>query len=194
VRDDDIEDLASRLEASLGELVRETRLRLRVRLVGGRLAPFAGGPVARIELNAMAEYERRGAHLFRPGRLIGVEAQNRGTVGADVQAAGIDVDHGPDQPHPSRCACVPNDITGWQFPCRVDGHETRIWFETEDRIRGFSDGLYRTHGLVPQRFRGWVELGHGDRLCGEWIARADLPIWEPGVGEQHLRARFNEPR
>ena len=24
--------------------------------------------------------------------------------------------------------------------------------------------------------------GNGDRLHSEWLARADLPIWEPGVG------------
>ena len=193
VQDDDIADLAARLEASLDELVRATRLQLEVRLVGGRLAPFASSPVARIDLDAMEEFGRKAAHLFRPGRLIGVEAENRGPVGAEVQAAGIDIDHGPDQPHPWKYAFAPNNITIWQYPCRVDGHATRAWFETEDRIRGFADGLHRARGLVPQRFRAWAELGNGDRLCGEWITRADLPIWEPGVSEQHLRTRFGEP-
>jgi hypothetical protein len=121
-----------------------------------------------------------------------VEVENPGLVGAEVQAAGIDIDHGPDQPGPWQYTFAANDLTEWQFPCRVEGHATRAWFETEDRIRGFLDQLYATRGLAPQRFRPWAELGNGDRLSGGWTARADLPIWEPGVGETQLRARFGE--
>jgi hypothetical protein len=115
-------------------------------------------------------------HLFRPGRLIGVEAENRGLVGAEVRAAGIEIDHGPRQPGFWQYAFAANGIAQWEFPCRVDGHATRDWFETEDRIRGFLDQLYQARGLAPQRFRAWAELGNGDRLVGEWMARADLPI------------------
>ena len=79
------------------------------------------------------------------------------------------------------------------FPCRVEGHATRVWFEPEDRIREFVDALFAARGLSPQRFRGWALLGDGDRVCGEWITRADLPIWAPGVGEAQLTARFDEP-
>jgi hypothetical protein len=68
----------------------------------------------------------------------------------------------------------------------------RAWFETKDRIRGFVDRLYAARGLAPQRFRAWAGLGDGERLAGEWLARADLPIWEPGIGEAQLRARFGE--
>jgi hypothetical protein len=81
VQDCDIADLVTRLEASLGELVRATRLQLQVRLVGGRLAPFAGSPVARIDLEGMEEYGRRGAHLFRPGRLVGGGSGEPGACG-----------------------------------------------------------------------------------------------------------------
>ena len=81
---------------------------------------------------------------------------------------------------------------GAGFPCRVGGHVMRAWFETKDRIRGFVDRLYAARGLAPQRFRAWAGLDDGERLAGEWLARADLPIWEPGIGEAQLRARFGE--
>ncbi len=192
VRDEDIEDLAARLESSLSQLVEATRLQLEVRVVGGRLGPFAGSPVVRIDLDAMEEFGRRGAHLFRPGRLIGVEVENRGPVGAEVRAAGIDIDHGPDQQGPWQYAFAANNLTLWQFPCRVDGHSARDWFEHEHDLREFADRLYCLRGLVPRRFRAWAALGNGDRRHGEWISRADLPIWEPGIGEEQLRARFGE--
>lgn len=69
----------------------------------------------------------------------------------------------------------------------------RVWFEPEGHIRRFVDTLFAVRGLSPQRFRGWALLGDGDRVCGAWIARADLPIWEPGVGEAQLGTRFGEP-
>ena len=121
-----------------------------------------------------------------------MEVENRGLVGAEVQVAGIEIDHGSAQPGPWRYTYVDNGITQWGFPGRVDGHATRTWFEKENRIRGFVDRLYAGRGLAPQRFRAWAELGNGDRLFGEWTARADLPIWEPGVGEAELRAMFGE--
>jgi hypothetical protein len=114
-------------------------------------------------------------------------------VGPDVQAAGIDIDHGTAQPGAWQYAFPDNGITPWGFPCPIDGHATRAWFETEERIRGFLDALHAARGLSPRRFRAWALLGDGDRVCGEWIARADLPVWEPGTSEAQLRARFGEP-
>jgi hypothetical protein len=145
-----------------------------------------------MNLDGLDEIDSRMGHLFRPGRLIGVEVENHGIVGAEVQAAGIDIDLGPGQASPWQYAYPANGITPWEFPCRVDGHATRVWFETEDRIRGFLDRLYATRGLAPQRFRPWAALGNGGRLGGDWTSRADLPVWEPGVGEAQLRARFGE--
>jgi len=191
VEDEDVAGLAAALQASLDEIAQATRLQVQVRLVGGRIGRTPG--VARMNLDGLDETEQTMGHLFRPGRLIGVEAENRGMVGADVQAAGIDIDHGPAQPGAWQYAFPDNRIAQWEFPCRVDGHATRVWFEPEDRIRGFVDALFAARGLSPQRFRGWARLGDGDRVSGEWIARADLPIWEPGVGEVQLRARFGEP-
>jgi hypothetical protein len=191
VGDEDITGLAAALQASIDELVQATRLQMAARLVGGRVS--RGVPeVARVNLDGLDELGRTMGHLFRPGRLIGVEVENRGLVGAEVQAAGIDIDHGPGQPGAWQYTFAANNITEWRFPCRVDGHATRAWFETEDRIRGFVDWLYAARGLAPQRFRAWAGLGDGERLAGEWIARADLPIWEPGIGEAQLRARFGE--
>jgi len=148
--------------------------------------------VARVNLDGLDEVGHTMGHLFRPGRLIGVEVENRGLVGAEMQAAGIDIDHGPGQPGTWQYTFAANNITEWGFPCRVDGHATRAWFETEDRIRGFVDRLYAARGLAPHRFRAWAGLGNGERLAGEWITRADLPIWEPGIGEAQLRGRFGE--
>ena len=98
VRDENVADLAARLESSLDELVQATRLQLQVRLVGGRLGLPVPSQVVRIDLDAFEEFGRPGGHLFRPGRLIGVEVENRGPVGAEVCAAGIDIDLGPGQP------------------------------------------------------------------------------------------------
>lgn len=64
--------------------------------------------------------------------------------------------------------------------------------DDEHSIRNFADWLFREHGSAPKRFRAWARLGNAERHNGEWISRADLPIWEPGVGEEHLRARFGE--
>jgi hypothetical protein len=191
VRDEDIVGLAVALQASIDELVQATRLQMQVRLVGGRVGRGAAA-VARMNLDGLDEVGSTMGHLFRPGRLIGVEVENQGIVGAEVQAAGIDIDHGPGRRGPWQYTYVANGITQWEFPCRIEGHATRDWFETEDRLRRFLDGLYATRGLAPQRFRAWAELGNGDRLSGEWIARADLPIWEPAVAEAQLRARFGE--
>jgi hypothetical protein len=197
VQDDEIRDLAARLESLLGELVQATRLQMQASFVGGRLGFPAEPVVVLIPLEGLedAEHEkaqREKGRVFRPGRLIGVEVVNRGSVGAEVRAAGIDIDHGPAQ-GPWRYVFAANNLTPWQFPCRVEGHSSQDWFETEQSIREFTDGLYRSRGLVPRRFRAWAELGNGDRLAGEWLARADLPIWEPGIGEAELRARYNEP-
>ena len=192
VQDDDIRELASRLESSLDELVQATRLQMQVRFMGGRLGWPAIPTVVAIDLAGLEEAGRKAGHLFRPGRLIGIEVENRGSVGAEVRAAGIDIDHGPARPGPWTYAYVSNYLTKWQIPCRIEGHSTVDWFETEDRIRKFTVGLYSARGLVPQRFRPWAQLGNGDRLTGDWIARADLPIWEPGVGEAELRIRFGE--
>jgi hypothetical protein len=191
VGDEEVAGLAAALQVSLDEIVQSTRLQVQVRLVGGRIGWTPG--VARMNLDGLGETEQTMGHLFRPGRLIGVEAENRGMVGADVQAAGIEIDHGPEQPGPWQYAFPDNRITQWGLPCRIDGHATRVWFETEDRIRGFTDALFVARGLSPQRFRSFAELGDGDRVHGDWIARADLPIWEPGTGEAQLRARFGEP-
>jgi hypothetical protein len=193
VQDDDIRGIAGRLESSLDELVKATRLQMAVRLIGGRLGRPAITTVVATSLDGLNELEQRAGHLLRPGHLIGIEVVNRGPVGAEVQAAGIDIDHGPDRPRPWNFGYVSNNFTQWKIPDRVDGNTTRSWFETEDRIRTFMDMLYTTYGLVPKRFRAWAELGNGDRLQGEWIARADLPIWESGVGEAELRARYDEP-
>jgi hypothetical protein len=190
VQDEDVTGLAVALQASVGELVQATRLQMQVRLVGGRIGRTPG--VARMNLDGLDETGRTMGHLFRPGRLIGVEVENRGLVGAEVQAAGIDIDHGPGQPGAWQYAYPDTGIAQWGFPSRVDGHATRDWFETEDRIREFVDRLHAARGLAPQQFRAWAQLGNGERLTGEWIARADMPIWEPGTGEAQLRARFGE--
>jgi hypothetical protein len=47
-----------------------------------------------------------------------------------------------------------NSYTPWQFPCRVDGHSSRYWFEDEQQIRDFVDRLFGRLGQAPQRFRG----------------------------------------
>lgn len=193
VQDDDIISIVSKLESSLDELVKATRLQMEVRFAGGRRLGDAAATVIRIDLDGLSEFEQRAGHLFRPGRLIGIEVVNRGPVGAEVQAAGFDIDHGPGQPGPWHYSYVSNDLTEWKIPGRVDGNTTRSWFETEDRIRIFVDMLYTTRGLVPKRFRAWADLGNGDQLQGEWIARGDLPIWGPGVGEAELRVRYGEP-
>jgi hypothetical protein len=192
VQDDDIMGITARLESSLDELVKATRLQMEVRFVGGRLGLPDIPTVVASDLDGLSELEQRAGHLLRPGRLIGVSVVNRGSVGAEVQAAGIDIDHGPGQPGPWNFSYVSNNLTQWKIPDRVDGNATRSWFETEDRIRTFVDMLYATRGLVPERFRAWAGLGNGDRLEGEWIARAELPIWEPGVGEAELRARYGQ--
>jgi hypothetical protein len=124
--------------------------------------------------------------------LIGVEVENRGTVGAEVEAAGIEIDLGPAHKGPWQYAFPANTFTPWQFPCRVDGHSARRWFEDEFSLRGFVDRLYKRTGSGPQRFRAWAALGNGDRLRGSWRARADLPIWEIGDGEEQLRRRFSQ--
>jgi hypothetical protein len=191
VQDDDIKDLAARLESSLGELVQATRLQLHVLLVGGWISRFTG-EVARVELDVFEEFGRRGAHLFRPERLIGVEVQNHGALGAEVRAAGIDYDLGPELPAPWQYAFPPNNLTPWQFPCRVDGHSARDWFEDEHALRRFADRLFADHGQGPKRFRAWAMVGNGERHTGDWLARADLPIWEPGVAENQLRTRYRE--
>lgn len=49
------------------------------------------------------------------------------------------------------------------------------------------------YGVAPRRFRAWAAIGNGDLLLGGWIPRADLPIWEPGLGEAGLRFLFGEP-
>jgi hypothetical protein len=191
VQDEDIKDLAARLESSLEELVQATRLQLHVLLVGGWTSRFTG-EVARVDLDVFEEFGRRGAHLFRPERLIGVEVQNHGPVGAEVRAAGIDYDLGPGLPAPWQYTFPPNNLTPWQFPCRVDGHSARDWFEDEHALRRFADRLFTDHGHGPRRFRAWAMLGNGERHTGDWLARADLPIWEPGVTEQQLRTRYGE--
>jgi hypothetical protein len=194
VEDEDIPSLAASLQASLDELVKATRLYLEVRLVGGRLSQTDPVQVVRIDLDIFEEFGSRGDSqgLFRPGRWIGVETENRGSVGTEVEAAGIDFDLGPDRPDPWQYTFPANTLTPWQFPCRVDGHSSRRWFNDEDSIRTFSDWLFKVHGSGPRRFRAWVRLGNGDRATGEWIAREELPIWEPGVGKAELRVRYAE--
>jgi hypothetical protein len=193
VRDGDIGSAAPAPQASVDELVQATRLQLQVRLVGGRVG-LRIPAVARMNLDGLDKVGSAMGHLFRPGRLIGVEVENRGIEGAEVQAAGIDIDFGPGESGPWQYPYAANGITRWKFPCRVDGHATRFWFETEDRIREFLDRLYAARGLAPQRFRPWASLGNGDRLCGEWTARTDLPIWEPFFGGAYLRYRFGDFR
>jgi hypothetical protein len=191
VHDAEIEDLAARLEAALGELVQATRFQLEVRLVGGMLG--LPGQVVCVPLEGLEELRFKGAHLFHAGRLIGVEVENRGPVGAEVRAAGIDIDHGSARPAAWPYSFPANNLTRWQFPCRVEGHSTREWFDDEHSIRRFAGQLFTTRGLVPKRFRAWAALGNGDRLCGDWLAHTDLPIWEPGTGEEQLRAQFGAP-
>jgi hypothetical protein len=194
VDDEDVAGLAAALESSLDELVQATRLHLEVRLVGGRLGRPAPRQVVRIDLDIFEEFGRRGdaQGLFLPGRWIGVEAENRGSVGAEVEAAGLDFDLGPDR-DPWQYTFPANTLTPWQFPCRVDGHSSRRWFDDEGSIRNFADQLFKEHGSGPRRFRAWARIGNGDRPNSEWIARADLPIWEPGIGEEDLPIRFGEP-
>jgi len=172
--------------------VQATRLQLQVRLVGGRVGLPSPPQVVCLPLEALEEMGLRGAHLFRPGRLIGVEVENGGAVGAEVEAAGIDIDLSPGHPDPWQYAFPANMLTPWQFPCRVDGRSARRWFDDADSIRGFADHLFTGRGFVPRRFRAWAWLGNGDRPCGDWLDRADLPIWEPGVGELQLSARYGE--
>lgn len=191
MRDDEIKDLATRLESSLDELVQATRLTLQVLLVGGWIGT-ATGEVVRVELDVFEEFGRRGAGLFRPERLIGVEVQNHGPVGAEVRAAGLDFDLGSGFPAPWQYSFPPNDLTPWQFPCRVDSHGARDWFDGEHALRRFADRLRADHGQGPRRFRAWAVTGNGERHIGAWLARADLPIWEPGTGEEQLRARYGE--
>lgn len=158
VGDEDVSGLAAVLQASIDELVQATRLQMQVRLVGGRVG--RGAPeVARMNLDGLDEVGSTMGHLFRPGRLIGVEVENQGIVGAEVQAAGIDIDLGPGQPGPWQYAYAANGITQWELPCRVEGHATRVWFDTEQRIRGFLDQLYATRGLAPAGFRPWGRPG-----------------------------------
>jgi hypothetical protein len=191
VQDEDIQDLATRLESSLGELVQATRLQLDVLLVGGWVNRFTG-EVARVDLDVFEEFGRRGAHMFRSDRLIGLEVQNQGPVGAEVRAAGIDFDLGPGLPAPWQYAFPANDLTPWQFPCRVDGHSARDWFEDEHALRRFADWLFASHSHGPRQFRAWATLGNGERHTGGWVPRASLPIWEPGVTENQLRTRYRE--
>jgi hypothetical protein len=191
LRDDEIAALAARLESALDELVRATRPQLRVQVVGGRI-PHGMSNVVRIDLAAFEEHGRRAAHLYRPERLVGVEAENQGPVSVQVRTGGIDIDHGPDQPGPWQYAFAANNLTPWQFPCLVDGYSACVWFDGSDHIRAFTVSLYRTRGLVPRAFRPWVIIGNGDRLNGEWFPRADLPVWGADTGEDQLRAFFGD--
>jgi hypothetical protein len=68
---------------------------MQARLVGGRLGWPAIPTVVCVPVEGLEEAENKAGHLFRPGRLIGVEVQNRGLVGAEVQAAGIDMGAAP---------------------------------------------------------------------------------------------------
>jgi hypothetical protein len=193
VQDDEIRDLAARLEAMLDELVQATRLQLQARLVGGRLVSLNPPQVIWLPLEMLNDPRHEAAAPFVPGRLIGVEVENHGPVGAEVRTAGIDVDYGPTQPEPWQYTFFPNNYTEWRFPCRVDGHSTRDWFDSEYQIRRSVNRRFTSYGVVPRRFRAWAAIGNGDLLLGDWIPRADLPIWEPGLGEAGLRILFGEP-
>jgi hypothetical protein len=187
VGDEDVAGLAAALQASLDEIALTTRVQVQVRLVGGRIGMT--GQVARMNLDGLDETEQTMGHLFRPGRLIGVEVENRGMVGADVQAAGIDIDHGPTQPGAWQYAFPDNRIAQWGFPCRADGHAARVWFEPEGHIRRFVDTLSAVRGLSPQRFRGWPSWamatgfavrGSPGRTCRSGNRASVRPSLRPG--------------
>ncbi|MCW2930386.1 MAG: hypothetical protein JWM19_1348 [Actinomycetia bacterium] len=192
VRDDEISDLAARLESMLGELVQATRLQLQAHITGGRLVPLNPPRVICLPLEMLKDPRHETAAAFVPGRLIGVEVENHGPVGAEVRTAGLDIDYGPKR-GPWQYSFFPNNYTEWQFPCRVDGHSSRAWFDNEHQIRRSVNKRFATYGAIPQRFRPWAAIGNGDLLLGDWIPRADLPIWEPGFGEAELRILFGAP-
>lgn len=192
VQDDEISGLAARLESLLSELVQATRLQLQARFTGGRLVPLNPPQVICLPLGMLNDPWHETAAAFVPGRLIGVEVENHGPVGAEVRTAGIDVDYGS-QRGPWQYSFFPNNYTEWRFPCRVDGHSTRAWFDNERQIRRSVNKRFTAYGAIPRRFRAWAAIGNGDLLLGDWIPRADLPIWEPGFGESELRILFGEP-
>lgn len=186
VEDDEIRDFADRLESMLGELIQATRLQLQARIVGGRLVSVNPPQVIWLPLEMLNDPRHEAAAPFVPGRLIGVEVENHGPVGAEVRTAGLDVDYGPSY------TFFPNNYTAWRFPCPVDGHSTRDWFDSEYQIRRSVNARFTTYGVIPRRFRAWAAIGNGDLLFGDWIPRAALPIWEPGIGEPELRILFRE--
>jgi hypothetical protein len=192
VQDSEVSDLAARLESMIGELVQATRLHLQARIVGGRLVSPNPPRVICLPLEALNDPGHEAAAPFLPGRLIGVEVENHGPVGAEVRAAGIDVDYAPAEPESWPYSFIPNNLTPWQFPCRVDGHSTRDWFDSEHQIRRSLARRFTTYGVIPRRFRAWAAIGNGDLLFGDWIPRAELPIWDPGTGETELQVLFRE--
>ena len=188
LEDSELADLAATLEGSLAELVVATRLQLSVCLVGGRVDAY--GRPARMELSGLGDTSLDG--VFVPGRFIGIEVVNRGPVGAEVTAAGIDFDLGPDFEHPKQYGFPETRIAAWGFPCRVEGHSTCLWFEYESRLRLFVDHMFNRLGTGSKQCRPWAILGNGSRLEGDWITHTDLPIWEPGIDEAELRSRYGQ--
>jgi hypothetical protein len=93
---------------------------------------------------------------------------------------------------PLTTSIAANNLTPWRFPCRVDGHSARGWFEDGQALRQFADWLLADKGTGPRRFRAWAMFGNGERHTGGWVAHADLPIWEPGTTEEQLRAQYGE--
>jgi hypothetical protein len=100
VQDDEIRDLVARLESMLDELVQASRLQLQARITGGRLISPNPPRVIGLPLEMLNDPRHEAAAPFVPGRLIGVEVENHGPVGAEVRTAGIDVDYGPSQREP----------------------------------------------------------------------------------------------
>jgi hypothetical protein len=158
VHDDEISGLAARLESLLSELVQATRLQLQARFTGGRLVPLNPPQVICLPLEMLNDPRHETAAAFVPGRLIGVEVENHGPVGAEVRTAGIDVDYGS-QRGPWQYSFFPNNYTEWRFPCRVDGHSTRAWFDNERQIRRSVNKRFTAYSAIPRRFRAGRRSG-----------------------------------
>jgi len=190
VRDEDITDLAARLESSLGGLVQATRLLLDVLLVGGWINKFTS-EVTRVDLDVFEEFGRRGAHLFQPGRLIGVEVKNQGPVGAEFRPPGIDFDLGPGLPPrgstPSRRMALPRGSS----PAGSTATPPGTGSTTSTPCAGSPTDCSPTTATA--------RAGCGPGPCSATAngtpaagSRAGLPIWEPGTTENQLRTRYQE--
>jgi len=149
------------LESSIEAVLSILRPSVAVEVVGGQMV---NGDLLSVPLPALGSIQIDSRATLGE-TLLSAQVTNSSAVGIDVTGSGIDIDLG-DASDANAMWVFTGGLLNPGYPCRLEGQSTLLWHVPVQVVRTTLAGLPGMH-----RLRGFVSLGDGSKVFGDWINR-----------------------